>query len=73
MVMSCVQGDALHSSGSSFAMTSAVIDDLLKRPRGAPVMLPENADDAKRPSVPGSAPDVADDTGRSVRVATGRL
>jgi hypothetical protein len=46
---------------------SRIIDELLKRPRRAPIMLPEGADDVRRGSAPGSAPDVA------VRVATGPL
>jgi hypothetical protein len=48
---------------------SQIIDEL----RRAPMMLPESANDAGRRSVSGNAPDVPDDTGRSVRVATGRL
>jgi hypothetical protein len=50
-----------------------IIEDLLKPPRRAPVMLPESANDVGRRSVSGNAPDVADDTGRTVRVATDRL
>lgn len=50
---------------------SRIIADLSKRPRGAPAMLPEGADDA-RPAALRTGSETVDAAAPAVRVATGR-
>jgi hypothetical protein len=52
---------------------SLIIDDLLTRPRRAPMMLPESAEDAGRRVAHRCASGIAEAVGRHVRVATGQI